>query len=47
MGDGASADAAPLRFGEIVIVGGGCYGTFYAGQLAKAAERGRVARQAA
>lgn len=43
MGDGASADAAPLRFGEIVIVGGGCYGTFYAGQLAKAAERGRVA----
>lgn len=44
MGAGASADvAAPLRFGEIIVVGGGCYGTFYAGQLAKAAARGKVA----
>ena len=42
MGDVDSADAPPLRFGEIIVVGGGCYGTFYAGQLAKAAERGKV-----
>lgn len=42
MGDAAFADAAPLRFGEIIVVGGGCYGTFYAGQLEKAAARGKV-----
>lgn len=42
MGDAGSADLTPLRFGEIIIVGGGCYGTFYAGQLAKAAERGKL-----
>jgi hypothetical protein len=30
-------------FRDIVIVGGGCYGTFYAGQLARAQARGRVA----
>jgi hypothetical protein len=29
-------------FRDIVIVGGGCYGTFYAGQLVRAAERGRA-----
>lgn len=29
-------------FRDIVIVGGGCYGTFYAGQLLRAAERGRA-----
>jgi hypothetical protein len=46
MGAGGSADAAPLRFGEIIVVGGGCYGTFYAGQLAKAAARGKVAYDA-
>lgn len=42
MGAGASAETPPVRFGEIIVVGGGCYGTFYAGQLAKAAERGKV-----
>ena len=30
----------PLR--DVVIVGGGCYGTFYAAQLAKARARGRT-----
>ncbi len=34
--------AAP-RFGSVVIVGGGCYGSFYAGQLAQARTRGRAA----
>lgn len=28
---------------DIVVVGGGCYGTFYAAQLAKAKARGKVA----
>src|SRR5215207_8109167 len=32
-----------VQFRDIVIVGGGCYGTFYAGQLARAHARGRVA----
>ena len=27
---------------DVVVVGGGCYGTFYAAQLARAAERGRA-----
>jgi hypothetical protein len=27
---------------DVVIVGGGCYGTFYAAQLARAADRGRA-----
>jgi hypothetical protein len=31
------------RFGSVVIVGGGCYGSFYAAQLAQARERGKVA----
>ncbi len=31
-----------VELGDVVIVGGGCYGTFYAGQLLRAAERGRV-----
>jgi len=31
-----------VEFRDIVIVGGGCYGTFYAGQLARAHARGRV-----
>lgn len=31
------------RLRDIVVVGGGCYGTFYAGQLARAAERGALA----
>jgi hypothetical protein len=41
-GGSAETPAAVLRFGEIIVVGGGCYGTFYAGQLARAAERGKV-----
>ena len=39
---GASSDSAVARvaLGDVVIVGGGCYGTFYAGQLRRARERG-------
>lgn len=33
---------ARLAFGDVVIIGGGCYGTFYAGQLEKARDRGKV-----
>jgi hypothetical protein len=29
-------------FRDVVIVGGGCYGSFYAGQLLRAAERGKA-----
>jgi hypothetical protein len=36
---------APLEFGDVVIIGGGCYGTFYAGQLEKARDRGKVTYQ--
>lgn len=32
--------SASRQFGDIVIVGGGCYGSFYAGQLLRASERG-------
>lgn len=31
-----------VRMRDVVIVGGGCYGTFYAGQLARAKEKGRA-----
>jgi hypothetical protein len=31
-----------VTLGEVVIVGGGCYGTFYAHQLAQARERGKA-----
>jgi hypothetical protein len=27
---------------DVIVIGGGCYGTFYAGQLAKARERGKA-----
>ncbi|HXE56511.1 MAG TPA: hypothetical protein VNK43_00775 [Gemmatimonadales bacterium] len=37
----APADA-PVRLGEVIIIGGGCYGTFYARQLAQAKRRGRA-----
>jgi hypothetical protein len=37
---GASSDK--VRFRDVVIVGGGCYGTFYAGQLEQAVRRGRA-----
>ncbi len=33
---------APLEFRDIAIVGGGCYGSFYAGQLLEAQRRGAV-----
>jgi hypothetical protein len=29
-----------VSLGDVVVVGGGCYGSFYAGQLARARERG-------
>jgi hypothetical protein len=32
-----------VSFRDVVIVGGGCYGTFYAGQLERARARGRAA----
>jgi hypothetical protein len=31
-----------IELRDVVIVGGGCYGTFYAGQLIRAAERGKT-----
>jgi hypothetical protein len=31
-----------IRFRDIVIIGGGCYGSFYVGQLLRAAERGKA-----
>lgn len=31
-----------IRLGDVVIIGGGCYGTFYAGQLQKARAKGSV-----
>lgn len=37
-----SEPAALVRMRDIVVVGGGCYGTFYATQLAKAKSRGKV-----
>ena len=41
MADVTSAEPV-VRFGDVAIVGGGCYGTFYAGQLLRARERGRA-----
>jgi hypothetical protein len=40
----STADDSSNRasFRDVVIVGGGCYGTFYAGQLIRAAERDRA-----
>jgi hypothetical protein len=32
----------PLRLRDITVVGGGCYGTFYAGQLLAAVARGKL-----
>ena len=34
--------SSKVVFRDVVIVGGGCYGTFYAGQLLRAAERGKA-----
>jgi hypothetical protein len=36
----ADASSASVALGDVVIVGGGCYGSFYAGQLLRARERG-------
>ena len=33
---------APVEMRDVVIVGGGCYGTFYAGQLARARDKGKA-----
>jgi len=33
---------APVPMRDVVVVGGGCYGTFYAGQLARARARGKT-----
>jgi hypothetical protein len=38
----ADASSAEVALRDVVIVGGGCYGTFYAGQLLLARERGKV-----
>lgn len=35
------ADAVVMR--DVIVIGGGCYGTFYARQLAKAKDKGRAA----
>lgn len=36
-------DSSPnVALRDVIIVGGGCYGTFYAGQLIRAAERGKA-----
>ena len=43
MADASSAEpAAPAHFRDIAIVGGGCYGTFYAAQLERARARGKA-----
>jgi hypothetical protein len=37
-------DISPeIVFRDVIIVGGGCYGSFYAGQLERARDRGRTA----
>jgi hypothetical protein len=36
------ASFGKVAFGDVVIVGGGCYGTFFAGQLKRARERGKA-----
>ena len=38
----ADDSSARIELRDVAIVGGGCYGTFYAGQLIRAAERGKV-----
>src|SRR5512134_817360 len=38
----ADAFSAEVRLRDVVIVGGGCYGSFYAGQLGRARRKGRV-----
>lgn len=38
-----TAPGAARPTGRVVIIGGGCYGTFYAGQLARAVAKGALA----
>ncbi|MCC6242001.1 MAG: hypothetical protein IT353_04130 [Gemmatimonadaceae bacterium] len=38
----ARSDAEPLRFGRIVVIGGGCYGSWYTQQLTRAMVRGAL-----
>ena len=38
----AADSSAKVRLRDVAIVGGGCYGTFYAGQLMQARERGKA-----
>lgn len=40
---GRRAARAPQRFGTIVVVGGGCYGSYYVRQLARAHRAGALA----
>jgi len=40
---GATLRTGATRFGTIVVVGGGCYGSYYVRQLARAAKAGAVA----
>jgi hypothetical protein len=43
MADASSAEpAGPASFRDIAIVGGGCYGSFYAAQLERARARGKA-----
>jgi hypothetical protein len=37
-----AAPRAPQRYGDILVVGGGCYGSYYVRQLQRAAEAGVV-----
>ncbi|MEP7325202.1 MAG: hypothetical protein ABI836_04565 [Gemmatimonadota bacterium] len=38
----AVAESGPLTLGTVVVIGGGCYGSFYTKQLETARERGKV-----
>ena len=38
-----TASRVPLPFGRIVVIGGGCYGSWYTRQLLRALDRGAVA----
>ncbi len=38
-----TGSGAAVPVGRVVVIGGGCYGTFYAGQLARATEKGALA----
>src|SRR5512133_265768 len=39
---GAVRRGAPHRFGTIVVVGGGCYGSYYVRQLTRARDAGAI-----